>query len=92
MEVRCKYCNGTSFYEGPYGGLAMNILCANKDCRHWFNYWTYPFERMYDLNRIEPDAPVSIPITSPLLVTDTDEVKPKPYSLVRRIRARWKER
>ena len=50
---RCSYCGGTNFYEGPSGGVGTNILCANSECRHWFN-WT-PNERLDDLGRIEPD-------------------------------------
>jgi hypothetical protein len=48
----CTYCGGTKFYEGPSGGLSTNILCANKDCRHWFN-WHCGIIPMDDLNRVE---------------------------------------
>lgn len=53
MNVTCTYCGGTEFYSGPEGGLSTNILCANPNCRHWFNYsgGMLPLE---DLNRIEP--------------------------------------
>lgn len=47
----CKYCGGTKFYEGPGGGAAQNLLCANEDCRHWFNY---VLGELQDLERVEP--------------------------------------
>lgn len=50
--VRCTYCGGTEFYEGPSGGMSTNILCAKVTCRHWFNYQG-PFG-LDDLNRVEP--------------------------------------
>lgn len=50
--MKCPYCNNTKFYEGPSGGLSTNILCANKDCRHWFNRNTLTGE-LEDLNRVE---------------------------------------
>ena len=51
--MRCTYCGGSDFYEGPSGGMSTNILCVNKNCRHWFNYMggDFPFE---DLHKIEP--------------------------------------
>jgi hypothetical protein len=49
--LRCTYCNGNEFYEGPSGGMCTNILCENPDCRHWFNYGPGLFE---DMNKIEP--------------------------------------
>jgi len=52
--MKCKYCGGTKFYEGPSGGLATNVLCANPKCRHWFNYLPEPIDRLDDLNRVEP--------------------------------------
>lgn len=54
LEVpTCTYCDGTRFYEGPRGGMSVNILCANDKCRHWFNYHR-GFIPMDDLHRIEP--------------------------------------
>jgi hypothetical protein len=50
---KCTYCGGTEFYEGPSGGMSNNILCANKECRHWFNY-TPALGLMDDLKRVEP--------------------------------------
>ena len=50
--MKCPYCEGSEFYEGPSGGLSTNILCANPSCRHWFN--SNPLTGLEDLNRIEP--------------------------------------
>ena len=50
---RCTYCGGTEFFEGPSGGMSINILCGNQKCRHWFN-WTPVLEKLDDLNRVEP--------------------------------------
>ena len=36
--MKCTYCGGTEFFEGPSGGMSTNVLCANSKCRHWFNY------------------------------------------------------
>jgi hypothetical protein len=36
--LRCPYCGGNEWYEGPSGGMSTNIMCANPDCEHWFNY------------------------------------------------------
>lgn len=49
--MRCTYCGGGKFYEGPSGGLSTNVLCANPDCRHWFNHTPFGLD---DLKRIEP--------------------------------------
>jgi len=51
--MKCTYCGGTEFYEGPSGGLSTNILCANEKCRHWFNYMGV-IDKLEDLNRVEP--------------------------------------
>jgi hypothetical protein len=48
----CTYCGGTKFYEGPGGGMSVNVLCANEECRHWFNATPFGFE---DLKRVEPN-------------------------------------
>lgn len=50
-NIKCSYCGGEKFYTGPSGGLSTNILCANKDCRHWFNSTPIGLE---DLKRVEP--------------------------------------
>ncbi len=49
---KCTYCGGTTWFGGPSGGMSQNILCANPECRHWFNY----AEGMMfdDLHRVEP--------------------------------------
>lgn len=49
--VRCTYCGGDKFYEGPSGPGATNILCANDECRHWFNSSVTGLD---DLHRVEP--------------------------------------
>ena len=36
--MSCPYCKGTDWYEGPSGGMSTNIMCANPECEHWFNY------------------------------------------------------
>jgi hypothetical protein len=54
-SLRCTYCGGTDFYEGPSGGMSTNVLCANSNCRHWFN-WTEMLHRLDDQKRIEPTA------------------------------------
>ena len=51
--ITCTYCQGTKFFEGPSGGMSTNILCANPDCRHWFNYHQGILP-MDDLHRVEP--------------------------------------
>jgi len=52
-KVKCTYCGGDKFHEGPSGGMSTNILCANPDCRHWFNYHGGILP-MDDLHRVEP--------------------------------------
>ncbi|RNJ49398.1 hypothetical protein [Methylocystis hirsuta] len=34
--IICPNCGHDHFFEGPSGGVAMNIMCAN--CEQWFNY------------------------------------------------------
>ena len=51
--MKCSYCGGVEFLEGPTGGLAVNLLCANEECRHWFFVNPMTAE-IRDLNRIEP--------------------------------------
>lgn len=51
--LKCPYCGGTKFFEGPSGGMSNNILCANSECRHWFNYHG-GIMPMDDLHRVEP--------------------------------------
>lgn len=47
--ITCTYCRGTKFFEGT----STNILCANPECRHWFNYHGGVLP-MDDLHRVEP--------------------------------------
>lgn len=49
--MKCTYCGGTDFYEGPSGGMSINVLCANPKCRHWFNG---VLGDLQDLDRVEP--------------------------------------
>lgn len=49
--IKCTYCGGEGFYEGPEGPGAQNILCANPACRHWFNN---TITGLHDLNKVEP--------------------------------------
>lgn len=53
--VKCTYCGGTRFHKGPSGGISQNILCANTNCRHWFNY-SQGIVPLEDLHRVEPTA------------------------------------
>lgn len=48
--VVCTYCGGTQWYEGPTGGISTNIMCANPECGHWFN-WHRGYIPMDDLHR-----------------------------------------
>lgn len=50
-QLKCTYCGGTKFFEGPSGGMSTNVLCANDKCRHWFNHTPFGMD---DLNRVEP--------------------------------------
>lgn len=51
-NMECPYCKGDKFIEGPSGGMSTNVLCANEECRHWFNYT--PGLPLDDLHRTEP--------------------------------------
>ena len=33
----CPDCKGHEFWEGPHGGLSVNIKCANPKCGSEFN-------------------------------------------------------
>jgi hypothetical protein len=33
----CPDCKGTGFFEGPRGGININIFCHNPECRSGFN-------------------------------------------------------
>jgi len=46
----CTYCGGIDFYDGPSGGLSINKMCANDECRHRFNH-TPMLNRVEDLHR-----------------------------------------
>lgn len=52
----CTYCGSAVFIDGPRGGKSTNILCANNNCRHWFNYTPLPDGKFVldDLHKAEP--------------------------------------
>ena len=35
--LHCLNCGSEQFYEGPSGGLAVNVKCANPKCGLWYN-------------------------------------------------------
>lgn len=35
---KCNYCGETNFFEGPSGGICVNVMCSNPQCGHWFNF------------------------------------------------------
>jgi len=37
-SVVCPNCGGNQWYEGPSGGMSINIKCANPRCGLWFNH------------------------------------------------------
>lgn len=47
----CIYCGNTEFYQGPEGGGAINVVCTNHKCRHWFNVVLTDLE---DLHKTAP--------------------------------------
>lgn len=53
-KMKCTYCGGTKFYGGPEGGMSQNVLCANDQCRHWFNHTPIPGMELEDLHKVEP--------------------------------------
>ncbi|MBA7482928.1 hypothetical protein ES707_18432 [subsurface metagenome] len=43
----CPDCGNTRFLEGPHGGGAVNVKCANKECESKFNLcWPFTPERI----------------------------------------------
>lgn len=43
----CPDCGGIEFLEGPHGGLAVNVKCANEECGSKFNIcWPFTPERI----------------------------------------------
>jgi hypothetical protein len=52
VPLACPYCHGSDFIPGPKGPGAQNILCANPECRHWFNLMLGNI--LDDLERVEP--------------------------------------
>jgi hypothetical protein len=53
-DLKCAYCGGDKFLEGPSGGMSTNVLCANPECRHWFNHTPIPGMELEDLHKVEP--------------------------------------
>jgi DNA-directed RNA polymerase subunit RPC12/RpoP len=46
-EGRCPDCSSTDFFEGPCGGMSVNIKCAH--CGSKFNVvpgWSIPYQRI----------------------------------------------
>ena len=41
---RCPDCSGEEFFEGPSGGLSVNIRCGK--CGNWFNHSPFSLERI----------------------------------------------
>lgn len=39
-KLECPNCGGDKFLEGPHGGAAVNIKCAN--CGYWMNVYPLP--------------------------------------------------
>lgn len=37
LEDICPDCGNVGFYEGPRGGINVNLFCTNRDCRSGFN-------------------------------------------------------
>jgi hypothetical protein len=37
VRYGCPDCKGHSYYEGPSGGMCLNICCVNPECRSAFN-------------------------------------------------------
>lgn len=37
VKDECPDCHGHGFYEGPSGGMSVNIFCKNIRCRSGFN-------------------------------------------------------
>lgn len=52
-QITCSYCGGCEFHRGPQGGGSVNIVCANPDCRHRFNF-TPMLGEIEDLHMVEP--------------------------------------
>lgn len=42
----CPDCRQVGFLEGPHGGLAVNIMCANPNCGSKFNWTPFGAERI----------------------------------------------
>jgi hypothetical protein len=36
-QNKCPDCKGIGFWEGPRGGININVFCQNPECRSGFN-------------------------------------------------------
>ncbi len=50
----CPDCKEEGFFEGPSGGLNVNIKCANTDCGSRFNIAAFGGELIYADRISEP--------------------------------------
>lgn len=58
----CPECGSNQgFYEGPRGGLAQNIFCANNSCEAGFNVIMFP-DKLHVSERIRVSKLVKYPI------------------------------
>lgn len=37
----CPDCGSIGFLKGPHGGMSVNIMCANTECKSKFNVSFY---------------------------------------------------
>jgi hypothetical protein len=56
-RLRCPYCNGGKWIEGPSSGMSTNIMCAG--CAHWFNHHQgiIPMDDLHQVGRDRRPAP-----------------------------------
>ena len=69
-DGRCPYCGETKFYEGPEGGLCINLMCSR--CEAKINVARIPgamqFDRLtpprtaHEAARIEIHPSVTLPV------------------------------
>ncbi len=38
MKPECPGCQHRYFFEGPHGGLSINVKCANPECGRTWNF------------------------------------------------------
>jgi len=51
--LKCPYCGGIEWHEGPSGGMSTSIMCGNPECEHWFTFhqWIIPLEDLHRTGR-----------------------------------------